>query len=59
VTTWQHRTVVVRVGDDRLVDTLGGEGWEPYAAMPAEQYGGNMGALNVDRMIVLLRRPTT
>ena len=57
MTPWEHRTVVVDLGDDGPVTALGAEGWEPYAAMPAYQYGGSMGSLDIDRLIVALRRP--
>ena len=57
MTRWAHRTVVIALGADDEVSAAGAEGWEPYAAMPAFLYGGDMGALDVDRVIVLLKRP--
>jgi hypothetical protein len=55
VTAWEHRSVVVRLGDDGPLNHLGAEGWEPYAAMPSYLYGGT-GALDVDTIIVALKR---
>ena len=58
MTAWEHRSVVVPLADDRAVNELGAAGWEPYAAMPSFQYGGDRGALDVDTLIVLLKRPS-
>lgn len=56
MTRWEHRTVLVATDDvDRAVNALGAEGWEPYAAVAGELYGGP-GALDATRVIVLLRR---
>jgi hypothetical protein len=54
VTRWEHRTVVVAIGDDGPVTDACDDGWEPYAAVPARMDGP--GVYDTSRVAVLLRR---
>jgi hypothetical protein len=57
VTAWEHRTVVVTMGDDGPVNEMASLGWEPYAAVAAELLGGP-GALDAIKVAIFLRRAT-
>ena len=55
MTRWEHRTVVVDIGEDDPVTEACTDGWEPYAAIPARMDGP--GVYDTTRVAVLLKRP--
>ena len=64
---WEYRSLAVEVESDisrssvtpsseAELSALGAEGWEAYAVVPAALSGP--GCYTLDRMVVLLKRPT-